>query len=197
MEITDIWSHPNKADELFRLTDFLDRRREYWDYISWQLMSVKNIGVDYNEDYPDIFKDPDSMGMIVDYVDKNYLSVHSIDDILGDDIRVCAIGRMLYKFFVLYFPKEVLPGIINSSDYTLETILTAPNLRELIISFIFKSIDTVDNVLRVVDINSMTIYRYELLFYSELVDNNLDRFVSNYLIPLTHINYDMLYGLIE
>lgn len=194
MQTIDIWQHPDRTSDTFYDMLESETKKDGWKSISLQFKNLINIGFDYSVEYPEVFEDIDLMYDLVNYVHDNYLSIQEIHLIIGDEFRTKIIGKLLYQFLIIDFPLIILPKVIKDNDISLDDISHFP-LRDAVIKYI---INKVNNINRVLSIKStyeeMKKDRYKNLFYLQIMDNDLDDFVNNFVIPVIEQNYSVIYA---
>lgn len=197
MKPEEISRYPDKTSEVFY--ELLDEgtRYEGWAAISLQFKTLINIGLDYSLDYPEVFEDEDLMKQLINYVHDNYLPIQDIHLVLGDDMKTKIVGKLLYKFLILDFPKILLPRIIKDSGLTLDDVNKIP-FKESLMALLINKTNKLNEIISIKnDYREMKKDRYENLFYIQIIDNDLESFVNEYVLPLVELNYSTIYSLIK
>jgi hypothetical protein len=197
MQPEDVWMSPDKTSDVFY--EMLDdhTRQQGWSDISLQFKNLINIGLDYSIDYPEVFDDEELMKELINYVHDNYLPVQDIHLVLGDEIKTKIIGKLLYRFIVLDFPRTLLPRVVKDNEVSLDDI-NKIHIRDSVITLLTNKINRLNEILSVrSDYREMKKNRFKNLFYLQLIDNDLEKFQNEYISPLIELNYSTIYSLIK
>jgi len=124
---------------------------------------------------------------ILIFVNDNYLPIIHINTIFENSKQVGMIGTFVYEFICTDIINIILPQIMVKQDITDPTDLYSINsdsLKEFFFNIITSRCDLLKSVNQIS--SNVTIYNefIKWLFYSDLIDNQIENFIENFLTPV-------------
>ena len=164
-EITTIWNN------------------EVIPHIEQQIYYLNDLGVNYLTINNIQTLDINFFRELIQFCDETYINIPELDDILSNDLKVNIFGRFVYEFYAIDCI-TLLKYIVQLKEEitSLENLLflSSNDLRNYLLNAISSKLELYRQVASLKpNLNMYTKY----LFYSDMVDNDLERFNENYLQP--------------
>ena len=181
-EITeDAFNSPSKNQ--------LEEQIETWELvikpsISTQIFNLHDLGVDILRANNIETLDIDFFREVIQYCDDNYINIPQLDDILSNELKVNLFGRWIYQFYVLdcfqILKYCISTGKVNSIQDLIQ--LDPLTIKDLFFEAIAFKIEMIGHVIKNEKGDEL---KLKWLFYTDLIDNDLTKFIENYLTPIS------------
>ena len=166
-----------------------ERQNALKETIQNQYVNFNNLGINLlkNTTYSD-----ENFRELIDFVDKNYLTITNKDFILQTGKQLQILGRYIYELIIVDLPNIILPKILKSQNCLPEALLVLPETD--LKTFLFDIVMEYIEVLRqMVSKTTNTALENELIkwsYYLELLDTNLETFITEVIAPIIN-KYEM------
>lgn len=177
----------------YKNTNIGDQEKLYDDFnnliqeqIEYQYIELENLGIDYIGS--NIIKDELYIDFI-SYVDESYIPIINIQNIFDNAVHLQVIGKNLYEILCVDIINDIIPKTLKYLD-----IQNSYEMELLDQSFIKNGLFNVGksrliNLKKIIEINiNNTIISNEIIkcgLFIDLIDNNIESFLENYIIPVS------------